>query len=313
MKKLRYFLTAVVAVVIMAFGQSCDDDVSFKTNTWKQTTSLRLNSVGENKNFIKEVNLATLVESWASETVEVAGKLSWEGVENPVSKVDFYIYCQEKLENGINYIGEGKLIKAVNNTDFVDGNFSFKLSVDDVYDLFKDDFEIARANKLLVSDVFEIKWVIYDENGDMSDKRIGEFTFGDVYSLGVDKIADIWSGTYAYTYVELGDSPLANGFDVGSTSTLTFTKTANGEYSVDDVQFGGGYMGEIIPATLKYNYTTGEVHLSNTSDYEMTWIFSNFDGQSVDIYWADQWAEYGDWDKVTLTRTDGVNWPTNLQ
>lgn len=308
MKKLRYFLTAVVAVAFMALGQSCDDDVTFKTATWQQTTFLRLTSVGEN--FIKEVNLATLEESWANDTLEIAGELFYEGAANPVSKIDFYIYCQEELDNGVNYIGDGKLIKSVDITAFVDGDFTFKISVDEVYDLFKDEFEVVRDNKLLVSDIFEIKWVIYNEDGQASDKRVGNFTFDDVYSFGVDKIADIWSGTFTYTYVELGGTPADNGLVVGSTGSITFTKTGNGEYSVDDVFFGGNWW--IRSGTLNYDYASGEVYFTNTSWEEVTWEFSNFDEQSVDIYWSNQYAAYGDWGKITLTRTDGVDWPTNL-
>lgn len=311
MKKLKYILSIATVAVYMLAGQSCDNnDTDFETLTWKETTSLRVSALGEQSNFIKEVNLSTMAESWATDTLELNCELNWESGSNPVNKVDFYIYCQEQIGEDVILHGEGngKLLKTVSDSTVSAGDFNFKISVDDVYNLFGDDFQVARTNKLLVSDLFEIRWVLHSENGETIDKRVGRFTPDDLYSFSVDKIADIWSGTFDYTYNEVGSGSLAS---VGQTGTITFTKTANGEYTVTDAEFGGSWDGVNVSGTVYYDYASGEVAV--LSGNEDVWSFSNFNGTSVDIYWTNVWTpDYDEWGKLTLTRNDGVDWPENL-
>ena len=102
-----------------------------------------------------------------------------------------------------------------------------------------------------------------------------------------------------------------NNANTGYTGSITITKVSNGKYIVDDAEFDGSWNGDDVSADMTFDYNTGFVSLSG-NDHENVWAFSNFNGTSVDIYWENAWTQYGEWGKLTLTRSDGVDWPINL-
>jgi len=324
MKKIS-LLTLLLAVVTVGFYACNKDEMNYKQADWKQTILAKVTPSGAERNFLSEVNLATNARSWSEDKRTINFDIDWSGQEeNPVAKVDVYAAIQETTTSGVHLAGGimGKMLTSVTSFD-ANGKFAITVSVDQLYDLLKNDFEVtARPNKILPTDLIELKWVVTGIDGQMIDSRSTNDCFGEFcsYAFGVTSVADIWGGTFDYEYIQVGagvqccTGATIPKVKVGTTGTMTFVKTGNGLYTVADAEFGASWNGALVTETLNFNFNTGAQSLTDTKAHAVKWSFSNNKGNTIDLKWVNKWeVSYGEWGVVRLTRTDGVKWPTNLK
>lgn len=122
-------------------------------------------------------------------------------------------------------------------------------------------------------------------------------------------------GEYTYSTVNFG-VPGSSQQAGPITGNVTLTQTDSGVYSISDAAFGV-YIAlwnapDNVPAIgVNLVDLCGKLSFSGKNQYGDTWTISNVvvSGANLTFDWITSYSEYG---TTTLTRTDGTNWPTNL-
>jgi len=295
--------------------QSCDEDTNIYEEgelSWQNSTVLKVTPVEDKETFIWYKDLLTFEEYWGNETVELNMKLRSELSADQFSKVDFYVTVEEK--DGYNYTAPfdrtGKMLTSVDIPE--SGEFSLALNATDAYALFINDFQTDRSSKLPVADdFFLVYWVITAKDGSTLDSR--SVANNDRYAIKVrveDYAPPVWAGDYNYEIIDVGYN-CGGSNAIGTTGTISIAHLGTGVYRVSSLTFNYCYSGA---GNIVFDFLDGLTYVDPNNDYDdVVWNISNINGTSLDIYWTYKWtANYGEWSKVRLTRTDGVNWPTNI-
>jgi hypothetical protein len=257
------------------------------------------------------------------DSVGISCDIDWGSGENPVSEVKLYVQAQEEV-NGtkMSYGHDTDKVLAVISNFSADGKFQLYITAEDIYDLFKDDFDVSQDRSevpIMPDDLYEITWKLVGTDGKVFDSKTDCFGIGCQYSLGVDKDYNKfwwWEGTFDYEWIVVSDGVLSYSYGdivVGTTGTIEFTPIQIGdngdEYDIPHTMFY--YWWSTVPGTLYFNENTGEIFVEGDEGEE--WTVSNVNGNSLDISWTYEWTDYYDeYGTVRLTRTDGLDWPANI-
>ena len=316
---LKYFLI----VGFVCFLQSCSEDsdselfdpIQSDQLAWQASTNITVSQVEGKESFIWYNNLLSNTQYWHNDVVELEMQLVSQFAKvDDFESVDFYLTAQE--EDGYNYTApyerEGLLLKTAD--EFTEeGEFTVSISVDEVVALFENKFQNPRSSApLLVGDLFELFWVINNNDGTKLDSRDyfeGLYSFG--FTTKHKDYAPTWIGTFDWVEIDTDGNVVPGGNSGQSTSVLN----DDGTYTFDPCDFfenwGAG--------TITYDYPTGKVNIEHTSDAftAFSWEISNINGSSLDIHFTGEglfwgWYAFSYDANVRLTRTDGLDWPTNL-
>jgi len=318
MKNITYL--SVMILVSSLVMQSCQDEPVYPELTWKETTSLSVASLDSFRNFVVELNLATSEPAkMIYSSVNLGFDLDWTTVDNPVSKVTLYIQFQEDIDSIKTSYGADTEIVLAEITDFTeDGKFNLNLTRDDVYDLFLDDLGNSRDQydiPVLPGDLFEITWKLTGTDGTVLNVRDDCFGQGCQYSVLVEGQFPFlwWAGTFDYEWIILSDDVAYYGeLDSGMTGSIVITPVGIGdkgeEYDLSHTLFNYYWAAGEADGKLYFDESTGLVTIE--AAMEEVWNISNINGPSLDIAFTYEWPD--EWGTVILTRTDGLDWPTNL-
>ncbi|MBI9064846.1 MAG: hypothetical protein JEZ14_22865 [Marinilabiliaceae bacterium] len=230
-----------------------------------------------------------------------------------IVNVEIYAFFEEQEDTKVYSHGSkmGKLYKTfAEETNF--NQIDFNVTVDEVYELYKDDLKIKnRSSKLKAGDRIELRWVITDASGNVTDTRMdcqGRHCQHLIsVKEGVACPYDI-SGTINYQVLEVGSGSTAS---VGQTGSVIIKKLSmKGDFTVNDAEFGGSWDGSKVFGEIK---GSDDGQLSITNDHDNAWEFLTFDGSVCTLKWKNKWTDsYGEWAVVKLTRADGADWPDYL-
>lgn len=232
-----------------------------------------------------------------------------------IAKIDIYLFVEEDLEGGFNYLGgeQGKLISTVEDPT---ETFEITISKEDIEGMYGTDFSDNHNGNVTVSDLFELKWVFTGVDGKIYDSRSDCSGFNCTYAFGTNVIQiapPIWEGTFEYEWIEATAGALNYGrITIGQTGTMTMS-LQEGSYTVYDVSHLGAdyYYGG--PGVLDYDYQSGAVTIIDPSWRAQVWNITDVNGPTITIEWSYYYsAGYDEYGTFTLTRTDGQDWPTNI-
>jgi len=233
---------------------------------------------------------------------------------NDVSKIDLYLFVEEQNEDNFKYLGsnQGKLLTTINNPSKL---FQVSVSKEDIESLYGNDFSANHNGEILPSDIFEFKWVVTGKDGSVKDTRTDCAGFDCTFGFGttiLEVAPPIWEGTFNYEWIEMTANAIRyGGISVGQTGTISMTLQP-GSYTVYDVSdascdyyYGG-------PGVLSYSYDTGKIEILSSKN-DQVWTVLDVDGQTITIAWSYKYsAGYDEYATFTLTRTDGQDWPDNI-
>lgn len=321
---MKKIILLCLGLLLLPIVQSCEenDDVKMPDPyeiTWKDDAYLKFTPSNENgsNQFEYYVELeAGGEEYWYLTSIDY--EVSLEIGEFPVSdisKVEIYAFAEENNDGTFNYLGgsEGKLLETI-----VDPESTFMITVtkDQLADLFSSEFSPNHNGDVLVSDIFEFKWVITGQDGAVVDTRKDCFDFNCTYSMGsriVEIAPPIWEGTYDYEWIEVSAGGVTwGGVEVGQTGTISM-ELQPGSFTVYDVSdlscdyyYGG-------PGALSYSYDTGLVEIIDDTWRQQQWNIIDVDGPTITVEWTYYYTvSYDEYGTFTLTRTDGQDWPSNI-
>lgn len=325
MKSYNNYLKFIFVLSLIFNFSSCSNEyenefasvVPPENMPWQANTGLKIKPEKDKEAFIWETNLLTQEQYWKNKEVTLHINLKSPVPATDFEKIDFYLTAQEKDGYNYNppYDTEGRFYKTV--TGFPEsGDFILKIDAEEAYDLFKNDFVNPRPNApLLEGDLFELHWVItYKDATTLNSKDyIGsEYRFG-FATLYKDFAPPVWEGSFDYEWIYVSDGGIQwGGVDVGDTGQINIVETepGSGLYDVDDLSFGYKYGG---PGQIKFDFTSGLLTVIDDTWREQKWSISNINGPTLEITWTYKYTEsYDEWGTVTLTRTDGANWPENI-
>jgi len=138
-------------------------------------------------------------------------------------------------------------------------------------------------------------------SSDIDDTNGGTVTF----SLGVEGGSEL-AGEVTYSHTNNFAGSEINGI------ANIIASSAPGLYTVDDFSFGSwGEAYNIDPPTgnLLWSNNCSTIVLSGTDNFGETWEFTEVsvsNGPEFTFTWSNTYGEFG---TVTLTRSDGKNWP----
>lgn len=307
-----------LSLIFSLFSCSEDNDSEFSAAVspenleWQANTNIVVTPVEGKAIFVIEKQVLGGETSWSNKTVELNMQLnSVINIEN-FESVDFYVTAEEL--NGYNYMApfdtKGKLLSTVLAADISEnGELNLAVNAEDAAALFQGEFTKSRPDiALLEGDLFEIHWVVNAKDGTSLDSR--DYVDGNYrHSISVryDNIAPlIWDGTFNFEYLVVGDGLPSS---VGDTGQITIEATNPGEYDVPEkgLVFNLRY-GK--PGKLFYDYESGETYVEGSQDEE--WTITYIDATTIEIAWTYKWSNYGEYGTVKLTRTDGIDWPSNI-
>ena len=313
MKKFPW-LCVVVGVMTI---QSCNQDgFSFKELTWQQSTSISL-VPGEERNFAVGTEDSEIV-GWAVGEITIGLDLDFEGEEMPLSEVTFYAQLVVDVDGNQVRYGSDTEKEVAKITDFADlDTLSVTLNADDVYALFASELSDRDGSVILglSGDLFEITWTVKGTDGTIADSRGTCFDTSCIYGFNTGSksvVFDWWNGTFDFEYLEASESVIEYSYgdlEIGTTGTIEMTPDVDGTSIIDHSLFG--YYYETYVSNLTFDHRSGAVSLSSEESYPASWVISNINGTSMDVYWELD-AGYGENAKVRMTRTDGKDWPTHI-
>lgn len=326
MKKYNIIKYLWVLTLVFAF-QACDDknesefDAAVEAGNlpWQASTEINLMGEEDKTSFVWLNDVITFDTFWGNNVVPFSGTISSAHPLADLQKIDFYITAHER--NGFNDTDpvdmKGKMLTSISPVP-ESGTFNLSVSADDVYDLFKNDFQTGRPDApLLETDKFIINWVITHTDGSTYDSStINEPNAGRGISVKHEPYTPPgFVGKFKYEWVWLSDGGLSyGGVTVGETGTQTFTLDGIdglvATSSTDNLMFGYNYGG---PGSVTFDYGTGELNIIDTSWRAQKWKIVSIDGPNLTIdleyYYSAGYDEYG---TVVVTRTDGKDWPTDI-
>lgn len=313
MKKIKY-IPLLIAFIGLAIGLNSCEEESFSKDDfkWKQE-AMTLVIPGEYKNFFYASNAEAFIVDEVDFTISVIPASADN--EMMIEKLEVYAYFQEMDgDQEVMHGGsDGKLFQTITEMpDF--SHIDAKITIDEIYNLFESDLiNKNRPNKLLTSDLVQLKWVITDEGGNITDTRQDCSGSHCQYLFGVDEgfaCPNDLSGVLNYEVLAKGAG--SSGF-VGKTGTVEITRVSlSGEYTIDDCQFGTSWNGS------KYGAKLFDVDCSNLIRLEepdgTKWEITNINGPTCEITYTYYYtASYDEWATVRVTRADGKDWPTDLK
>jgi len=320
MKKIIYISGLILLSALVM--QSCEkEDPDYPELTWKETTTLSVAPLDSVSTFIVELHFPSgEPNKIATETLNLAFDLDWTTDDNPVSKVTLYIRLQAEIDSVTTSFGTDTEVMLAEITDFdAEGKFNLNLSMDAVYDLFLDDFGNSRDQydvPILPGDLFEITWKITGKDGTENNAKDECFGMGCQYGILVEGQFPFlwWSGIFEYEWIVLSDDIILYGeIDSGNTGTIEITPVGindkgEEEYDISHTLFNYYFAAGDSDGKLYFDKSTGLVYIE--AAMEEVWNISNVDGPSLDIAFIYEWED--EWGTVTLTRSDGLDWPENI-
>lgn len=312
MKNIK-ILPLLMSFILLFVGYSCnEDDFSKEDFGWTEEITTLIEPV-DSKDFIFAINSDYFFIDELQFMISVFSESG--GDTKKINKLELYAFLQETVNGENIYHGgeEGKLIKTF--TEVSDFNMiEMAVSVNEIYNLFADDFvNTDRLHKLIGTDMVEFKWVLTDEEGNVTDKR-KDYSSNNNFIFGVDAVYDCefnFEGTINYEVIEMG-TIWATGA-VGDKGSIDITRLSlDGGYSVSDAGFGHYLFG---PAILEfYNDNCGDAIRFQDNSQEIKWSISNINGPTCQIKWVNRLTVYGVPSYITVlaTRADGKDWPVHL-
>ncbi|WP_430815642.1 hypothetical protein [Carboxylicivirga sp. RSCT41] len=313
MKYTRYINLLVALILLLSGMASCDEESFSKDDFEWKTEAMTIVMPGEYKNFFYASNAEAFIVTELDFSVSVLAASDDDA--NTIEKLEVYAYFQETTgDEQVMHGGEnGKLFKTFDDVE--DFNlFQMSITIDEVYELFANELIIKdRPNKLISTDLIELKWVITDINGNVTDTRTNCSGSQCQYLFGVDEgfaCPNDLSGVLNYEVLDKGAG--ATGF-VGKTGTVQITRVSlSGEYTIDDCQFGTSWNGNKYAAKLFDQDCSNLIILDEPDGTE--WEITNINGPTCDITWTYYYtAGYDEWATVRVTRADGKDWPEDLR
>jgi len=310
----------LVSALVM---QSCEkEDPDYPELTWKETTTLSVAPLDSLSNFVVELHFPSGEPNKIStETLNLGFDLDWTTVDNPVSKVTLYIRLQAEIDSVTTSFGTDTEVKLAEITDFdAEGKFNVRLKMEDVYDLFLDDFGNSRNQydvPILPGDLFEITWKITGKDGTENNVRDECFGMDCQYGILVEGQFPFlwWGGIFDFQWIVVSEEVQTwSDIDSGMTDLIVITPvTINDEgeevYDISHTLFNYYWAAGEADGQLFYDKSTGLVTIEG--DMGEAWDISNVVGPSLDIAWS-----YSDYPEETgtvrLTRTDGLDWPSDI-
>ena len=322
-------LTIITALVILPFLHSCEETedvrqpVSF--DSWENGATLKFSPVKQADGttpvaFEYEIDAKNAANnSWARTELNYdLSFLSNVGDASDISKIDLYAFIEEKIGDGYNYLGgnTGKLIITITNPT---GATAFKLTKDQLYDLFKNDFSTTRTD-LATDDFIEIKWVITGKDGNVIDTRTNCTGFNCSFGVKTDVtlLDPTWIGDFQYNWTYVSPATITYSWaKVGAnpTGTVTFSpsKTVKGAFNISDLSCGGAY-GDAATGYVIYDKAKTELSVYNTTSDACKWELVSRTNTTLTINWTYRYtASYGEFGTFQIIRNDGINWPANLK
>ena len=312
----------MVVMLILPFLNSCEEDYEVlgfdnPNSQWTDSATLRFTSEQDKTGFVYNVNNSTGEEFWG----QTEAKFNVEFFSNQatvanISKIDFYIYAQEQVGDGYNYLGgtEGVLLKTISNPTEV---FELSFTKEEVYNIFKNQYT-SNQTDIKIGDIFEIKWVITGTDGQVYDSRTDCVGFNCSYGFDAkEAIVDTWIGEFEYKWIEVGPGTVRYSYDninVGSTGIVEFIPgSTEGQYDVLDMSFGGAYGGP-RGGTLTYDVDNQILTIiSAESYYNSIWEVVSVTEDVLTVYWTNNFTtRYSEYGTIELRRSDGLKWPTGL-
>lgn len=318
---MKNIIRLLIAIVCIPLFHSCDEDEmdvrqpdAFDV-TLKDDAALKLSPSNPETTFIYNVE-STGDEYWNLTTLTYDVSLESDNFSmTDISKIDFYLFVEETNGSDYNYLGgkQGKLIKTIQNPT---NPLQLSISKEEIEQLYANDFSANHNGGILPDDIFELRWVITGEDGSVYDTRTECVGFDCSYGFGskvVQVAPPIWAGTFDYEWIALTANAQSYGrVSVGQTGTMTFTLQPGSytEYDVShltaDYYYGG-------PGAISYNYDTGNVEVIDLSGNAQTWDITSVDGPTLTIDFSYRYSVgYDEYGTFTLTRTDGQDWPSNI-
>ncbi|GAA3573715.1 hypothetical protein [Snuella lapsa] len=316
MKKKTFFKYTLLFSIIVFF-QSCtssseDEIIEDPLTNWQAKTRLRVTPQEDKDTFIWYKDLLTNEEYWGNKTVELDMTIMSPLSGSDFSKVDFYLTVEEK--EGFNYTAPfdttGKMIgsKSINDSE----EFTLSIDADDAYGLFLSNFKNSRSSSLArEGDIFLLYWVITAKDGSTLDSRT-TLREGNRYGMKVkveDYAPPVWEGTFDFEWIVVsGGAANWGGVYVGKTGSVNIAHLGNQVYSMSNLlwDYKYGTSGKIY-----FDFLSGETYVEGKSSEH--WTISNINGSSMDIeFWYSYSDAYDETGTIRFTRTDGLDWPTNI-
>ena len=256
--------------------------------------------------------MLTFDEYWGNDEVEINMSIKSNVSTDNFSKVDFYITVEEK--DGYNYTApfntNGKMIGSVNVPE--SGEFTYSIKADDAYGLYLNDFKNSRSSVLArEGDIFLLYYVITAKDGTTLDSRQST-KVGNRFGMKVrveDYAPPVWEGTFDFEWIVVsGGAETWGGVYVGKTGSVNITHLGNQVYSMSNVLWDYYYG---TAGKLYFDFLDGETYVEGTRSEH--WTISNINGPSMDIeFWYTYSDAYDETGTVRFTRTDGIDWPSNI-
>ncbi|MCZ4695567.1 hypothetical protein [Ancylomarina euxinus] len=313
MKKIKY-IPLLISLIGLAIGfNSCDEENLSKEDFEWKAEAMTLVMPGEYRNFFYATNADAFIVEELDFNISVLPASANDA--DAVDKLEVYAFLQETDGDvQVMHGGEsGKLFKTyVDIPDF--SEFQVHVTIDELYELFKDDLlNKNRPNKLVSTDLIEFKWVITDKSGKVTDTRMDCSGSNCQYILGVDTgfaCPNDLSGVLNYEVLEKGSGATGS---VGQTGSVEITRVSlSGDYTIDDCQFGTSYNGNKFGCKIKDKDCGSLLDLDGADGTE--WEITNINGPTCDITWTYSYTDgYDEWAKVRVTRADGQDWPIDLK
>jgi len=322
---LKNTLLFVLGVILLPLINSCETDEDVRQpvdyqKTWKDDFKLEFNPVGEDATgtFQYNIELQTGQEFWGITDIEYEVTLNTgDFLPSDINNIKLYVFAEEKTGDSHNYIGdnEGFLLETINNPS---ETFQLSVSKDQMQDTFGNLFISDRNGDILPDDIFELKWVVTGNDGEVLDTRKDCFGFNCTYGFGTQiNYVDTWVGEFSFNWIDVGsDSCIYSWGDIcnNPTGTVLFSVNADIEnrYDVADLSMGASY-GAARPGTIDWDPDTSTITVTDPSFWSNNWELESVTDEVLTINWTYYYSQwYSENGTVEITRTDGLSWPTNL-
>lgn len=339
MKKLKIFLYALVAALLLPFS-SCKDEDAYPIPDFETAVHGYGKLTGSSAANFQLGDKSKIIES----------TFQWVSIDskNTVTRIEFYLTFKESYkdaEGNPRTANHGTKLYKVVEGSAVPGNrtnLTIQVTQDDLYNLFKDAaFDYGDGNGSVQvfsdpdrtteapfnsSDNFRLNWALTTADGryfdSWSDSICGEFEtyhgtsannggFNCFYDWTVICVSDL-AGTcdFVTTNMLKGDGAAGVPFPGTTTGEVTFTAVSPGVYDISDATFGQfAFAWNDDPATgVQMVDACNNISSRGADQYAeiYTFSFSNRNGSSITLTWSN---DYGDAGVTVLTRQDGKNWP----
>ncbi len=321
MKVLNIFKISTCILAVMQL-LSCSDEgfsdteISFNaegSRTGLATSSLIKEAQVGQSDFVCEQDAENNSQTWINDEIVYQMTIDTDVELSQISSIDFYVRAQEKA--GYNeqapYDEASYKINTINQWNS-DGQFTWSVTADEIYTLFAGKFEQERSEvTALEGDLFEFYWMMYGANGQVVDSRNlpQESKYFSASVEIISSVPPIFAGTFIYTWIDATDNAINDGGIVlDDPQEITFESLGNQQYHIPNLGFDYVYTDE---GTLTYDDATGEISLNgSTSEH---WEILEVNGATLTIYFSYEYTEeFDESGTLTLTRTDGQDWPDNI-